>query len=219
MTHRTICGSVLLAGAMMIGVAAAAQTPSSAALAHQDEQRSKLRIASTDFALTYTAERAKLAPSNCGCFWLNGGSGEAASTFYQGLGIAANLTLNHASSIAPGVNLSQTAFMAGPRYTFSTSRRTDRRFTKKHGTYVFAEWLLGGVHAYNSVFPSSSGTTASASAFSMQLGGGANVALARGFGLRVLELDYVRTTLPNNGSNSQNDLRLAFGVSYHLGKH
>ncbi len=216
MTRKTLFGSALLAGAlmsaaMMIGATgiAAAQTSQSA---HSENQG--LRITSTDFALTYTAERTKIAPSNCGCFWLNGGSGDAAATFFKGLGIAANLTLNHASDITPGVNLSQFILMAGPRYTYNTSRWTDRRFMKKHDTYLFGEWLLGGVHAYNSVFPTSTGTTPSASAFSMQVGGGANVALTKGFGLRLLELDYVRTTLPNNGSNSQNDLRIAFGVSY-----
>jgi hypothetical protein len=35
----------------------------------------------------------------------------------------------------------------------------------------------------------------------------------------LLEADYVRTWLPNNGSNSQNDLRLSFGIAYHIGKH
>jgi hypothetical protein len=30
-----------------------------------------------DIAITYVAERAKLASVDCGCFWLNGGSGYA----------------------------------------------------------------------------------------------------------------------------------------------
>ena len=33
-------------------------------------------------------------------------------------------------------------------------------------------------------------------------------------GVRVLELDFLRTSLPNNAANSQNDLRIAFGLSY-----
>jgi hypothetical protein len=38
------------------------------------------------------AERAKLASVDCGCFWLNGGSGNFATTLFHGLGVAANLT-------------------------------------------------------------------------------------------------------------------------------
>jgi hypothetical protein len=52
----------------------------------------------------------------------------------------------------------------------------------------------------------------------MQLGGGVDVALSRGFGVRAIEVDYVRTSLPNNASNTQNDLKIAFGVTYHIGK-
>jgi hypothetical protein len=44
------------------------------------------------------------------------------------------------------------------------------------------------------------------------------VALSRGFGVRAFEVDYLRTSLPNNASNSQNDLRIAFGLTYHTGK-
>ncbi|MBW4040354.1 MAG: hypothetical protein HIU91_16150 [Acidobacteria bacterium] len=206
----------VLAGALTFttGMGAAQQT--TATQKQSAASKSSALPEFTDFAVTYTAERAKLAPSTGSYFWLNGASGDAAATFYKGLGVAANLTVNHASNITPGVNLSQTTFVIGPRYTLDTSRFTDGRLTKNHATYLFAESLFGVVHGFGSVFPTNSGVATSASAFAMQLGGGANVALSRGFGLRLFELDYVRTTLPNNGSNSQNDLRLAFGVSYHL---
>ncbi len=217
MTHRMLLGSVLLAGVLIIGATGVVVAQQS-----QPTQKTlptpKLRLTSADFAVTYTAERAKVAATNCGCFWLNGASGDAAATFYKGLGLAANLTLNHASNITPGVNLSQITIVAGPRYTFDTSRLTTRHLSGKHPTYLVAESLFGGVHAFSSVFPSTGGTASSASSFAMQLGGGANVTLSKGFGLRLFELDYLRTTLPNNGSNSQNDLRLAFGLSYHLQK-
>jgi outer membrane immunogenic protein len=207
-THKKLCGCALLAGAMMMAAAAEAQ---------QVRSGWTQQITSTDLAVTYTTERAKIASSNCGCFWMNGGSIDAGVTFYRGLGLAVNLTGEHASNITPGVNLSKVTYMAGPRYTFSTSRYTSR-LLKEHGTHVFGEGLFGGVHGFDSTFPGSSGTTSSTGAFSMQLGGGFDVGLARGFGIRALEVDYVHTNLSNNGSNSQNDLRLAFGVSYHLGK-
>lgn len=218
MTRRMRCGSVLLAGALMMGAMADAAAQQSQPGQQQDNRGAKPRFAPLDLAVTYTPERAKIAPSNCGCFWLNGGSADAAATLYKGLGIAANLTGEHASNITPGVNLSKVAFMAGPRYTYNTSRWTDRAATQKHASYVFGEWLFGEAHAFDSVFPTGGALKTSASSFSMQLGGGANIALAKGFGLRLVEVDYVRTSFPNNGSNSQNDLRLAFGVSYRWNK-
>jgi hypothetical protein len=73
------------------------------------------------------------------------------------------------------------------------------------------------VHAFNGLFPSSGNTVkSSANAFAMQVGGGVNVALAKGFGLRALQLDYIYTTLPNNGTNTQHDLRMGIGITYHL---
>ncbi|HXM15427.1 MAG TPA: hypothetical protein VN933_09305 [Candidatus Eremiobacteraceae bacterium] len=56
----------------------------------------------------------------------------------------------------------------------------------------------------------------SASAFSMQVGGGFNVRLKRNFALRAFEVDYVRTSLPNGTTDSQHDLRLAAGISYQI---
>jgi len=52
----------------------------------------------------------------------------------------------------------------------------------------------------------------------MQLGGGINVRVAHSLSIRALEIDYVHTNLPNNNADSQNDLRLAFGVSYRFGR-
>lgn len=48
----------------------------------------------------------------------------------------------------------------------------------------------------------------------MQLGGGLNLNLGKGFGIRGLEVDYVCSTLPNNASNTQDNLRLPFGITY-----
>jgi hypothetical protein len=212
MKKMQFSGSVLLAGAMttmMIPAFVGAQ---------QVQTGSKSQAISTDLAVTYVAERANLESESCGCFWLQGGSGEAAVTFYHGLGMAVNVTGEHASNIGPGVDLSKLSVTAGPRYTVSTSRYT-AHLLKKQPTRIFGEALFGGVHAFDSIFPESMGTTASAGSFSMQVGGGVDVGLGKGFGIRALEVDYVRSELPNVGSNTQNDLRLAFGISYHLGKH
>ena len=198
--RKTLFMGIVLLGALTMGLAAHAQRPLSA-----------------DLAVTYTTERAKISPSDCGCFWLQGGSADAGVTLFHGLGVAANLTGERASNIAPGVDVSTVSVMAGPRYTYNISRSTDQYRDVKRGTSLFGEWLFGGVHALDGVFPTTAGgLKSSASAFAMQVGGGLDVTLANGFSVRAFELDYVRSNLANNGTDSQNHLRLAFGVSYRV---
>ncbi|MGA3325428.1 MAG: hypothetical protein ABSF45_13225 [Terriglobia bacterium] len=167
-------------------------------------------LSSIDLAFTYTPERANVASSG-GSFWLRGESADAAFTFFHGLGMAASVTGVRASNIAPSVSLGKLAIMGGPRYTL--------RVGSKHENRVFAEALFGGVHAFDSAFPTSTGITPTANSFSLLLGGGWDVAVSKHFAIRAIEADYVRTSLPNNGTNTQDYLRLAFGVSYHIQRH
>jgi hypothetical protein len=162
-----------------------------------------------DLAITYTPERAKIVDTSCECFWFQGATADAAFTFYRGLGVAAMLTGQHASDLAGGASVGKIVYLVGPRYTLSL----------RHGSKLFGEALLGGVHGFDSAFPSASRTMPTANSFASQLGGGFDLSLARGFGLRLAEVEYFHSRLPNNGSGTQNDLRLAFGVSYHLGRH
>jgi outer membrane immunogenic protein len=170
-----------------------------------------------DIGVTYTVERSRIATINCGCFWLQGGSVNAAVPILRGLGAAASFSGGHSSDIAPGVDLSELSFMGGPRYTLTTSRWTDRWLTPRHETSIFGEALFGHVHGFDSVFPIS-GIKPTANSLSMQIGGGLNIGIAKHFGVRALELYYLRTNLPNNANDTQNDLRLGFGVSYRIGR-
>lgn len=176
-------------------------------------------LASADFALTYNIERSKIASVDCGCFWLQGGSLEGALPLFPGVEAAVLFTGEHSSNIAPGVDLSKFAYMVGPRYTFKSDRWSTRFLGPKHEASVFAEALFGGVHGFGGAFPNGSGIASTSNSYSVQFGGGLNIALTRGFGVRALEVDYVRTGFRNFSSDSQNDLRLAFGVTYHLGGH
>jgi len=209
MMARSVFRNALLAGVFILaGAAACAQQ------AQPIARRSSL---STDLGLTYVAERAKIAPGNCGCFWLRGGGADAAITFSRGFGFAAALNGDHASNIAHGVDVNRVAFMAGPRYTrrihtWSAGSQQERNLQ------FFAEGLFGVTHAFDGIFPASSGVTSSAHAFSIQAGGGINLRLSKNFGLRLLQVDYARTTLPNNASNTQNDLCLAFGIAWHFAR-
>lgn len=172
--------------------------------------------AEMDVAITYVAERAKIASIDCGCFWLEGGAMNAAVTFYRGLGVAANLTGGHASNIEPGVDLDKVSFMMGPRYTYQLKNWFGHDFGRPGGARIFGEGLIGGVHSFNTVVPTSAGVGGAASSFVFQVGGGVDLPLRKGIGIRLFEADYVRSTLPNGGNSIQNDLRLAAGISFHF---
>lgn len=170
-----------------------------------------------DLAVDFTAERAKIAATDCGCFWMQGGSINGAVAAFRGLSVVASMTGERASEVAPGVDVNKIDFMAGPRYTLYTTRWTNRWLGSQRGTNVFGEALFGEAHGFSSLFPTpGGGSKSSANSLSMQFGGGLNLGLSKGFGIRALEVDYVRTTLPNGVGNLQNDLRLSIGVSYHF---
>jgi outer membrane immunogenic protein len=155
-------------------------------------------------AITYNLERAKIAGTGSGGFWLQGGGADIALPIYKGLSLAGSVSGEHASNIQPGVDLSKITYLAGPRYTLKARSHMQ----------LFGEGLFGAAHGFDSLFPTSTGVTPTANSYAIQIGGGLNIAMHGGLRLRALEADYVRTGLPNDGNNSQNDLRLAFGVSY-----
>jgi hypothetical protein len=198
-----------LAGTLLIGYLAVVGSTGRAQ--GKPAASSTFQLSSLDLAFTYTTERSNVTPSGGSNFWAQGGSFDAGFTFFHGFGVAANLTGDHASNIAPGVNLSLLHFMGGPRYTI--------RAGSKHESRIFAEALFGGVHGFDSLFPVSTTVSSTANSFSMQFGGGWDVAISKHFAIRAFEADYVRTSLPNNGTNIQNFLRLGLGVTYHIPRH
>ena len=193
-------------GVLFLGV-----TLSTGLLAQDQKPNAAAHTVDVDVAITYVAERAKIASIDCGCFWLQGGSGDFAMTFAHGTGVAANLTGVEASQIAPGIDLAKVMFAMGPRYTVGPGG-----LAKRHGAAVFGEALFGGVHGFNTTFPSSNGAVGAASSFAMLFGGGVDLQVVKHLRIRAVEADYVRSTLPNNASSVQNDLRLAAGVSFHF---
>jgi hypothetical protein len=135
--------------------------------------------------------------------------------FPNGLGVVASVSGGHASNAAPGVDVNKIVALGGERYT-----RTIWRFPKGatgRRMEIFGQWLWGSVHGFDGVYPASGGLKASATGFAMQAGGGMNLTLGMRFGVRLLDVEFLQTNLPNNGSNTQNDLRLATGVTVHFG--
>jgi len=207
MLYRAICGRVLLASACILA--------SATAWGQKSHNAAKDEPVSIDLAVTYTPERAQVIPNQC-CFWMQGGGVDAAATFWKRLGIAASLTGAHAANVTPGVDVNKISYMGGPRYTYTAlANHTGAAPTPRY--QIFGQGLFGGVHGFNGLYPAGTSTTSSANAFALQAGGGFNYFFARNWGLRVFEIDYVRTQMPNYAANVQNDLHLGFGISYHIG--
>jgi hypothetical protein len=214
----TICVKVLL---VSVGVMLAA------AAGAQDASPIRETPVSVDLAITYAAERGQIAPSNCGCFWMNGAGAEAAVNFRRGFGLVASLSGSTTSNVAPGVDVNRIAYLVGERYTHALwpARKavgeqgvaTSQTAKPVGRVDFFAQLLVGGVHGFDGVYPATGGVTATANGFAMQLGGGLNMPLSKHLGLRLIDAEYLHTTLPNNTSNAQNDLRLSAGLTWHLG--
>jgi hypothetical protein len=202
----SIRGKVLLVGACLLagsgGWAQQSQKPSARAAA-----------VSTDLGVTLDLELSQAVPGSG--FWFKGGGADAAVTFWKGWGVAASLTGDTASSIAPGVDANKISFLGGPRYTYTAWRgrpgKADHRKLQ-----LFGQGLFGGAHGFDGLYPAGSAAATSANSFAVQAGGGLNLCLAKRLGVRLLEADYVHTALPNGAANTQSDLRLAFGLTWHL---
>jgi hypothetical protein len=204
----SVCRKVLLAG-VLAGAAASPFT--------QAQNASAKAPPSIDVGVTYAAERARIAPGNCGCFWLQGGGADVTLTLWKGFGPSASITGAHISDYTNGVDINKISYQGGPRYTRTAWTRAAAGSRPGPRLQIFGEALFGGVHAFDGAFPTSTGLKPAANSFALQAGGGINLFISRRIGVRLLQADYVRTQLPNNYSKSQNDLRLAFGVNYHFG--
>lgn len=167
-----------------------------------------------DVAIIYTYKVAKISNLSGSTFGLKGAAVDGVYWLgdkVKNLGVAFDINGETASNIKPGVNLSQFTLAAGPRYTLWKGT------PKSHPANLFGQALGGYVHAFNGVFPTSSGPAAGANSFSLQLGGGFNLSPRKSLDLRLIQADYILSKLPNANNDLQNDLRLSMGVVFRPG--
>lgn len=159
-----------------------------------------------DVAITYNATLSNVLSGSS--FWMQGGSVEVEGRFYRGLGVVADIAGMDAANInSSGVNLDLVTATFGPRYTWAP----------KHTRYaVFGQALAGEAFGFNSVFPNPTGATSTSYSLAAEAGGGFDVALSPHLALRAVEANWLRTQLPNSGSNVQNNLRLGAGFVFHF---
>ena len=174
----------------------------SAAFAQSKPQFKIIDATRWDFSIGYNNIRANAPPSQCQCFNMNGGFVFGSVHLTDWLGIEGQFTGGHSSNISPlGQGLTLTTFTAGPR----VSHRF-RRFTP------YGEVLVGGAHGSDSYFPSNNSSSSSASSFAVSTGGGFDFRLTPRYSIRGLDMQYLRTSLPNSINNEQHQLMIGAGL-------
>jgi outer membrane immunogenic protein len=188
----------MLAALFLISVPAPAQTPAAYSAG----------TVPLEVTLGYSTDRTNGVVGGRGCFWMQGGKAEASAYFGRGVSVVSELAGERADSInSAGESLSFVSYLFGPRYSLGSS----------HSRFVpFAQFLVGGVHGFDALFPGYTGAPPDALAFAA--GGGLNMRISHRFALRVVQADYLQTQLPNDGNNRQNHLRISGGVVLRFGE-
>ncbi|HTW79050.1 MAG TPA: hypothetical protein VME23_05810 [Terracidiphilus sp.] len=173
----------------------------------QAPQSSAQGFAPLELTLAYSADRTNGLVGGCGCFWMKGGKAETSAYFGRGFSVVAEMAGEHADKInSSGESLSFVSYLFGPRFSF----RAQSRLTP------FAQFLAGGVHGFDALFPGYA--AAPPDAFAFATGGGLNVRFSRRFALRLVQAGYFQTDLPNDGNNRQNHLRISGGIIFRFGE-
>jgi peptidoglycan-associated lipoprotein len=179
----------------------------SAAIAQQRQSDPALIAPRFDLSLGYNNIRANAPPGGCDCFDMNGGYVSAGFHVKNWLSIAGEFTGGHANNISLlGQNLTLMTFMAGPRVAHTG-----------HRIVPFGQVLFGGAQGSDSYFPTSTSSTSSASSWALSSGGGLDVNLTRRFAIRALEVQYLRTALPNGTNDAQNHFMIGAGLVIKFG--
>lgn len=182
------------------------------AASHPAHAQGTSSTGNVSMALTYAASHSNHIDGTE--FWLQGGSLSTNAQFYRGLGIAASATGFHSGGDTVHAPLDLFTIAFGPSYTVEAGRHLS----------VFGEALLGEAHGFHSVFSTGSGplpslvygTTDSANALALQTGGALDLRLRGHLAIRIVQVSYLRTQLPNGGSNLQQNLGIAAGFVLRL---
>jgi outer membrane immunogenic protein len=188
-------------------VVVSALPPSSraqAAPAQQDAPRPEL-------AFGYSYTHSNLPPGGCGCFSLNGGNATFAWPLASGrFAIAGDINVVHAGSASSSAdNITLGTYTAGVRYLPIAA----------HSVWQpFGQVLIGLAHSSGSLVQGANPGAANAgAAFAANIGGGLDLRAGSQFAIRLIEADYMPTTIDNGSNNHQNNIRIGAGIVFRLG--
>lgn len=151
----------------------------------------------------YNFFHANAPPGQCGCFNMNGGSGTFLVNLTTAWSALADIAVAQASNVnGTSQNILIINYLFGPRYSY-----------RNHTRWVpYGEALLGGAKEnVNFQFD------INRQSFGVLVGGGISTKIKPKWGINVIEVDYVYTRIPNAVNDTQNNLRIATGVTYHFG--
>ncbi len=129
-------------------------------------------------------------------FGLNGWTGQASVNLTNWLGVTADFGGNYGSPFA--VSIHNYSYMFGPTLSYRAQH-----------VVPFAHALFGGGHLSGSI----GGLSSTDNAFAMAVGGGLDIPLKGHFGVRVAQVDWMRTQY---FKTDQNNVRVATGVMFNF---
>jgi hypothetical protein len=173
---------------------------------HGDEVQQAPRAYPIVLSFSYTAMIGNAPPGQCGCFLLNGGSGEALFHVWNNVAAVAQVTGSRTDHVPQSLQgMSLLTYMAGPRYSF----RPLRRLT------VYSQFLAGGVHGFDAYFPrNETQPTGAVDSLALAPGGGFEIGVKDWLSVRVVGAEYLVTHLPNDADEYQHNLRISSGIVF-----
>ncbi len=158
---------------------------------------------SLDASAGYTSIHANEGPGQCGCFFMNGGSGELAIRNSRRTSYVINFGRTWQNNVnAIDQNLILYTLLEGARYTLG---RDERLFAP------FGEAMVGVSHTASN-FEYYKSTNAAALLF----GGGVDINLGHRISVRPVEAGWLFTAHKNGQNNFQNQLRLSASIVFHI---
>ena len=194
--------SLLLAIAAISALAtvSAAQTPP----VQQESPRAEL-------ALSYSYVHSNVPPGGCGCFSLNGGNASFAWPLGSGkFAIAGDIDVVHAGSVSSqSDSLTLSTYTAGARYLPHFGHSS---------LQPFGQVLIGLAHSSGTLVQGANpGSSNAGAAFATNIGGGLDLRAGSQVSIRLVDADYLLTTIDNGSNNHQNNIRIGAGVVFRLG--
>lgn len=162
-----------------------------------------------EIALEYSYLHSNAPPGGCTCISLNGGSATFAWPLKTSpVALVGDITAVHAGGISSGAyGLTLSTYTAGARY------RPGFAFFSLR---PFAQALVGLAHSSGTLVQGQTAASNAGAAFAAKLGGGVDLAIGRRFSWRVIDADYLLTTIDNGSNNHQNNLGINTGVVFHF---
>ena len=157
-------------------------------------------------SVNYSTMIGNAPPGTCGCFLLQGGSSEELFHVWKNIAAVAEVSGNRVARVPQSQEgISLVTFMAGPRYSF----RTTRRLT------TYGQFLIGGVHGFDSYIPrDDTQFTGAANSLAFAPGGGVEVGVNSWLSIRAVEAEYLITHLPNDVNAHQHNVRISSGIVF-----